>query len=493
MTLDHALLSLNRPERRWFVNPINKKTCFGLIVGNRGFFNPELAADGRRKILALMKELDFEYVILDENETPTGCIETITDARKCAALFRAEYRKIDGIVVLLPNFGDELGVVNAIKDASLNVPILLQASDDEMGKFSVSERRDSFCGKLSVANNFWQYGIPFTDTTTHTCRIDSDVFRADMQRFSSICRVVNGLRNARIGAIGARPAAFQTMRVSEKLLQASGITIVTVDHSAILDTARNMSDDTEAVQAKLKEIGAYGTVPVHVQNEAVLKQAKYSVAVEEWMDENECDASCIQCWTSIQESYGCATCLTMSMMGEKLKPSACEVDIAGSIGMYALTLAGSEPAALLDWNNNYGDDRNMCIGTHCSNYPKSFIGKDVEISELDILGATLGKENCFGAVKGKVAGGDMTYFRVSTDDFNGRIRCYLGEGEFTDDPCDMDGGVAVCRIPELQKLMKYLVKNGFEHHVGMVRGKVADIIEDAVTTYLGWDVYRHEA
>ena len=116
----------------------------------------------------------------------------------------------------------------------------------------------------------------------------------------------------------------------------------------------------------------------------------------------------------------------------------------------------------------------------------------MEISELDILGASLGRENCFGAVKGKVEPGDMTYFRVSTDDFNGKIRCYLGEGEFTDDPCDMDGGIAVCHVPELQKLMKYIVKNGFEHHVGIVRGRVADIIEEAVTTYLGWDLYRHD-
>jgi L-fucose isomerase-like protein len=474
------------------LNPIDKKTCFGLIVGTRGFFNPELAADGRKKILARMKDLDFDYVILDEKETPTGCIETIADAKKCAALFREEYKKIDGIVVLLPNFGDELGVVNAVKESALNVPVLLQASDDDMGKFSVAERRDSFCGKLSVANNFWQYGIPFTDTTTHTCKIDSDAFKSDLERFASICRVVNGLRHARIGSIGARPGAFQTMRVSEKLLQASGVTVITVDHSQILDVARNMDENSEAVQAKLKEIGAYGTIPVRVRNEAVVKQAKYSVAVEDWMAENECDASCIQCWTSIQESYGCATCLTMSMMGEKLKPSACEVDIAGSISMYALTLAGREPAALLDWNNNYGDDRDKCICTHCSNYPKSFIGKPVEISELDILGNTLGRENCFGAVKGKVESGAMTYFRISTDDFNGRNRCYLGEGEFTDDPCDMDGGVAVCHVPGLQKLMKYMVKNGFEHHVGMVRGRVAEIVEEAASTYLGWDVYRHE-
>jgi uncharacterized protein YbjT (DUF2867 family) len=54
------------------------------------------------------------------------------------------------------------------------------------------------------------------------------------ENFASVCRVTNGLRNARIGAIGARPAPFHTMRVSEQLLQASGITVVPVDLSEII-------------------------------------------------------------------------------------------------------------------------------------------------------------------------------------------------------------------------------------------------------------------
>jgi L-fucose isomerase-like protein len=181
------------------------------------------------------------------------------------------------------------------------------------------------------------------------------------------------------------------------------------------------------------------------------------------------------------------------MMGEKLMPSACEVDVAGTISMYALALAANTPSAILDWNNNYAKDRNKVVCTHCSNYPKSFFDNEVEIGSLDILGTVLGQEDTFGAVKGKVAPGEMTYFRISTDDTKGMIKAYLGEGEITDDPYGMDGGIAVCQIPELQKLMNYLVKNGFEHHVGMVRGHVADILEEAIGNYLGWSLYRHES
>ncbi len=469
-----------------------KKITFGLIVGTRGFFNSALAVEGKKDLIKLIEKLGFGYVILPEDATPTGALETLEDAKKCAKLFNEHRDEIDGIIVSLPNFSDELGIVNAINSAKLDVPVLVQACDDDNNKISISERRDAFCGKLSVCNNFYQYGIPFTDTTLHTCKIDSEVFEKDVVRFASVCRVVKGLSNARIGAIGARPAAFQTMRASEKLLQASGITVVPVDMSEILSAAEKVSDDDPELIKKLDEIHEYGNISKSAHKESILKQAKFGIASEKWIHKNDIDASAFQCWTSIQENYGCATCLTMSMLGEDLMPSACEVDIAGAVSMYALTLASGNPAAILDWNNNYGEERNKCSGIHCSNYPKSFINNEIEIASLDVLGASLGEENCFGAVKGKVAAGDFTYFRISTDDVNGKIKAYLGEGKFTDDPYPMDGGVAVCDVNDLQGLMKYLCKNGFEHHVAMARDYVAGIIREATENYLGWDIYEHK-
>jgi L-fucose isomerase-like protein len=183
----------------------------------------------------------------------------------------------------------------------------------------------------------------------------------------------------------------------------------------------------------------------------------------------------------------------MSMMGEKLMPSACEVDVAGAISMYALALAAEAPPALLDWNNNYGREVDKCVCTHCGNFPKSFIGADPEISNLDVIGTVVGQEKCFGAVKGKVKAGPMTYFRLSTDDRAGRIKTYAGEGEFTDDPFGMDGGIAVTKVPRLRQLLGFIAQNGFEHHVAMVRGHYADAVHEAVGRYLGWQSYRHEA
>ncbi|HBE41268.1 MAG TPA: fucose isomerase, partial [Bacteroidales bacterium] len=465
---------------------IQKQITFGLVVGTRGFFNSELAVQGKKDLLALMDRLGYNYVILPSEATPTGAIETVDDARKCAKLFNEKRDEIDGIIVSLPNFGDELGIVNTLSFARLGVPVLVQACDDENDKVSIALRRDAFCGKLSVCNNLYQYGIPFTNTSLHTCKINSEVFEKDIHRFAKVCRVVKGMTNARVGAIGARPAAFQTMRASEKILQANGITVVPVDMSEILGKAGKISDSDPELKKKLDEIRAYGEISSSIAEESIIKQAKFSVASEQWISANDIDAAAFQCWTSIQENFGCATCLTMSMLSEKLLPSACEVDICGTLSMYALALASGNPSALLDWNNNYGEERNKCSGIHCSNYPKSFIKSKIVIESLDVLGASLGKERCFGAVKGRVAAGPFSFFRISTDDLSGSVKAYLGEGMFTDDPYDMDGGVAVCEVNNLQGLMNYLCKNGFEHHVAMGRDHVADILQESVQSYMGW-------
>ncbi|WP_373161545.1 L-fucose/L-arabinose isomerase family protein [Bacteroides uniformis] len=470
-----------------------ERMCFGIIIGTRAYFNSELAKDVRKQLLKTLADEGYDYVILPEDATPTGSssIETREDGLKCAELFRQNRDRIDGIIVSLPNFGFEIGIINAISVADLNVPVLVQACDDENDKVDLDSRRDAFCGKISVCNNLYQYGIPFTDTTLHTYSIYSELLAKDINKFAGICRVVNGLRHARIGAIGARPAGFQTVRASEKLLQKSGITVVPVDLSEILGAARKIEDTDAELLKKLEEIKCYAAVPKEYSDKLVL-QAKFGVAVEHWIEANQIDAVAVQCWDSLEQNYGCAACVTMSMLGEKLLPAACEVDIAGAVSMYALTLAAQGQSALLDWNNNFAEDRNKCVCTHCGNFPKSFVRNDLKLGTLGVLGRTLGKVNTFGAVYGKVTKGDFTFFRISTDDTKGAIKAYLGTGEITDDPYGMDGCIAVTKVNNLQTLMKYICKNGFEHHVAMVRNDVKEILNEAIEDYLGWNLYVHE-
>lgn len=470
---------------------IRRKVTLGVVIGSRAFFSPAPCKAAREDVLAQLAALGIDAVILPYEATANGAVQSVADADLYARHFRAHADRIDGLVICLPNFGDEIAVAELVNRARLNVPILLQASNDEVTKVSVHDRRDAFCGKISVTNNFWQYGVPFTETTHHTCDTWGAEFGRDLDRFARVCRTVRGLRGARIGSIGARTGAFQTMRYSEKLLQAAGITVVTVDLSEMMGAATAIRGDDPALVATLEKVQSYGRIPAHIKPAQIEKQARWTLAVNRWIEENGCDASAIQCWRSLQDNFGCATCLTMSMMGEELMPSACEVDVMGALSMYALALASGAPPAILDWNNNYGHEEDLCVCTHCGNYPKSFIGDTPEVGELDVLGETIGREKCFGAVKGKVKPGPMTYFRLSTDDRRGMVKCYLGEGDFTDDPFGMDGGIAVTRVPELRKLMRFVTQNGFEHHVAMVRGHHADVVAEAVTRYLGWPIYHH--
>jgi L-fucose isomerase-like protein len=467
-----------------------QKTMLGLVIGNRGFFPDHLCETGREEVLRVLAEEGIEAVVLSTGDTSFGSVETLQDAEKCAALFKAHQDEIDGILVTLPNFGDERGVANAIRMSGLNVPVLVQAFPDETGKMTVADRRDSFCGKMSVCNNLRQYGIPFTLTSLHTVAPGSESFRQDLRQFVSTCRVVRGLRGAKVGALGARPAAFITVRYSEKLLERAGISVESLDLSEAFGRATRLADDDARVRVKLDEIKTY--VPTEgIPSEALAKMAKFALVMEDWIKENELVATAVQCWTSMEEFFGVVPCTVMSMLSNTLSPSACETDITGAVGMYAMALASGKPSALLDWNNNYGDDPDKGVIFHCSNLPKAFF-TDIKMDYQAIIAESVGKENTYGTVVGRIKSGPFTYCRVSTDDERGAIRAYLGEGKVTDDTLETFGGYGVIEIPNFQGLLHHICENGFEHHVAANLSQCAAAVREALDKYMGWDVYYHQ-
>ena len=359
-------------------------------------------------------------VVLGPEDSRHGAVESREEARRCAALFREHRDAIDGVIVSLPNFGDERAVADTLRMAELNVPVLVQATPDQPGSMSIECRRDSFCGKMSACNNLAQYGIPYSLTTRHTEAPDSPLFRRDLEWFGAVCRVVNGLRRVRVGAIGARPAAFNTVRYSEKVLERHGISVETIDLSEVFGRIGRMNDDDGAALAKLDAIRRY--VPTtNVPGAALMKMAKLAAVIEQWMRDADVAFSAVQCWTSMEEYFGVVPCTVMSMMSDGLIPSACEVDICGAVGMYALQLASGTPSALLDWNNNYGDDPDKAVCFHCSNLPKSFF-EEVKMDYQAIIAGTVGIANAYGTCVGRVKAAPMTFCRVATDDRQGRIR-----------------------------------------------------------------------
>jgi L-fucose isomerase-like protein len=462
----------------------------GIIIGNRGFFPAHLCEVGRKEILKVLAEEGVEAVTLPLDATKFGAVESLSDARKCAELFKQHREDLDGILVTLPNFGDERAVANTLRWAGLDVPVLIQAFNDMGGKMTIKDRRDSFCGKMSVCNNLRQYGIKHSLTRLHTVDPTNPSFREDLRRFVGTCNIMRKLKHARIGALGARPAAFNTVRYSEKLLEASGISVETLDLSEALGWIRKMNDTDQDVQAKLAEISAYTQVK-GIPKESLLRMSKLGVAIDRWVKDKQLSATAIQCWTALEEFYGVVPCTLMSMMSNNLLPSACETDIAGLVGMYILQAASGTPAALLDWNNNYSTDPNKGVVFHCSNLPKDFF-KAQKMDYQEIIAGTVGKDNTYGTIVGRISPGPFTYCRVSTDDLNGRVAAYYGEGQFTADKLDTFGGYGVIEVPEFQKLLQYICRNGFEHHVAATKASVSAAIDEALVNYLGWQTYYHQ-
>lgn len=454
----------------------------GLIVGSREFFPDELSIEGGDKVVEVLEEQGFT-VKTPFSAEEGNLAETREDSKKYADYFEEEER-IEGIIVTLPNFGDEKAITETFKISDLDVPILVHAFPDELGKMDRSHRRDSFCGKISVCNNLNQAKIPFTNTQLHVEDPESKEFKEDLEKFNGICRIVSGLKDARLGVIGVRPNPFQTVRFSEKILEKEGISVETAGLIDIVNEAKDLDEDDPKVKNVLKEIETKFSTE-NIPEKYVIKTAKLNVVLTDWLEKNNLDTISLQCWPSIEEYYDLAPCGAMSLLSQDLRPAACESDVMGSLSMYALQLASGKPAALVDMNNNYGENRDKFLAFHCSNFPSSFFeGEECELGYHEM------QEN-YGSCSGKIASGPATFFRVSTDDKNGNMRAFVAEGEFTEDEVETFGGYGVAKVENLQSLMDTIVTEGFEHHAAVVRDHVADELEESLEKYLDWEIIRH--
>jgi L-fucose isomerase-like protein len=366
----------------------------------------------------------------------------------------------------------------------------VQAFPDDPQRMDIANRRDSFCGKMSVCNSLRQYGIPFTITGLHTVDPVSADFRSDLRTFVATCHVVRGMRRARIGLLGSRPAAFNTMRFSEKILELEGISVETLDLYEAFGRADRLDSADPAVTARRDALTTYARTQ-GVPDAALDKMARFGLVLERWMHDNELDATAIQCWMSMEEYFGIVPCAVMSMMSHGLLPNACESDVVGALSMLALQLASGTPSALVDWNNNYRDDPDKGVIFHCSNLPVDLFTDQPRMTNHAILAGSTDPGKTYGTLVGRLEAQPFTYCRVSTDDVEGGMVGYVGEGELTSDPLDTFGAFGVIEIPDFQDLLQFICENGFEHHVAISGSRTADALDEAFNKYLDWDVYYH--
>ena len=462
-----------------------KKTTFALFFGNRGFFPESLIAGARRELQARVAQLGYGTLTMPAATTPFGAVESPADGEKYAAWLATKRGQFDGVILCLPNFGDETGAVAALKDAG--VPILIHAYPDEPDKMGFSHRRDAFCGKFSIMDVFGQYSVPFTAFPPHTLHPQTDAFAANVHDFAGVCRVVKGMKHLTVGAVGARTTAFKTVRFDELTLQRHGITCETLDLSTVISAVRSLKDTDRRVKRKADRLRGYTDCSA-LPAESFHTLAKLGVVFDDIIDRLKLDALSIRCWLELETELKVAPCVLLSEINDRRVACACEVDVCNAVAMHALQLASGQPATCLDWNNNYGDDPDKCILFHCGPVPQSLMTGKGKVIDHPMFAKALGAGCGWGPNVGRIAPTPMTFASCKTE--NGKLTFYLGEGDITADTIadDFFGCAGVAHIPALQDVLQRIGYEGYRHHVSLTPGHVGRAVREALTRYLRYDL-----
>ena len=461
-----------------------RKVKVGFIPANRGFFSDKLAARMRAQTVRALKKAGAKVVVPSDKDTKVGCVETRQEAQKVGRMFAQE--RVDGIVVSAVNFGDEQGVGLCVKEAGLDVPILIVGCQEEEVLTPTTPRRDSFCGLLSISEALRQLGRAYSVPETPICYPHDEGFRRTVERFLAVCRVVVGIRNARYGQIGARPDAFWTCRYSEKALQKLGPTVVALDLSEVFGGIERMATDA-AVRAVVRDMKK--TIDCSAVSDGILvKIGKLEVFLKRFVADHGLDALGIQCWTSIQENLGICSCTTMSRLDDRGIPSACEADILGTLSMHALQLASGGPSCLADWNNVHNEDPELVNCWHCGVFPTSWAKARPRMGCQEIIAGTTGRDRAMGVVEFVMRDGPVTLCRVGQDN-DGKHKAAIIEGCVEPNRAETFGSYGWVRIPGIQRFYKNVLLRHFPHHVAMSRSQVGNVLWEALGNYLGLEVF----
>jgi len=461
-----------------------KKMTFALCFGNRGFMPGELILGARDDMVKAVTAAGYNYIMMEEAATRFGAVETRDEGRLYARWLKEHEGEYDGVIFSMPIFVDENGAAEALRDAG--VPILLQAYPDEIGKMDFQHRRDAYCGKFSVTDVFGQYGIPFTVMKPHVVHPLTEKFAENLRDFAAVCRVVNGMKRFTIGCIGARTTAFKTTRFDEIAMQKYGITVESFDLSELVFKVQKKADDDAAVLARIERLRSYTNFS-GVPSANMITLAKISVVIDEYIDTYHLDAITLRCWNEMEEILRVCPCVLLSELNDRGMVASCEIDLCSAITMRAMNLASEQPTAVLDWNNNYGDDENKVILFHCGPVAQSLMTAKGTVTEHKMF-AKNDPGSGWGSNEGRIKEMPITISNCQTKD--GKLIVYLSEGRFTNDPIEDTffgcGGVA--EIDDLQNKLLKLARGGFKHHTAIGMGHMKKILSEAFTEYLHYDL-----
>lgn len=460
-------------------------TTFALFYGNRAFMPDEVIDEARPELQKAVTDAGFQYIEMDTSLTSHGACETVEEGKKFAKFLKEREGEYDGVIACLANFSDESAAAAALKDCT--VPILIQACPDEIGRMDFAGRRDAFCGKLAITDLLAQYGVKFSLTKSHVVKLTGEEFQKELRKFGAVCRIVKGLKNLTVVAVGARTSAFKTMRFDEIAAQKYGITIETVDLSDFFLRMRAVDHDSEEFRKKMQAYTDYAHFD-HVPEKALDNMIRAGIAADQLAKEFGTDCMTIRCWDEFQKEMQISVCSVIGELNDRGIITACELDLANAICMKALSSASQEPSMCLDFNNNYGDDKNKCILFHCGPICNTYMTGKGEIIEHKMFRKTMGPDVSWGVDQGRIRAMPFTFASAKTAD--GDIWAYAGRGRFTDDPIEdgFFGTGGVAEIKGLQKKMRIIAENCFRHHVSVTEGAWKGALLEAFRKYIGFRI-----
>ena len=456
---------------------------FALYFGNRGFFPGESIAAARKDMIKAVENAGFEYICMNEDLTRYGAVETIKEGAMYAKFLEEHKGEYDGVIVCLPNFGDENGASVALKDVT--VPVLVQAYPDELDKMDFAHRRDAFCGKIAMCNVLRQLKIPYTLTSKMCEHPLSKEFAEDLRLFAGTCRAVKGLKQFNVGAIGARTTAFKTVRCDEIAMANHRVNIETIDLSYVFRKMENVNaeklEEKKKVYAALSDFGTY-------PSEKLENISKLGVVIDELIEEYDLQAVAVRCWDELEKTYGIAPCLILGELNERGIAAACELDLNNAVMMRALYLAANCPVMLLDVNNNYMDAENKCIFFHCGPVPQALMEERGHIEEHLMFRKSYGEGTGVGINKGKIIRGNVTIGSFKTED--GNMCSFVAEGELTDDYVGdgFFGCGVVFKKDHIEDMLHYMCEEGYRHHVAITKGNWGSAVAEAFAKYLSYRI-----
>jgi L-fucose isomerase-like protein len=313
----------------------------------------------------------------------------------------------------------------------------------------------------------------------------SDKFQENLRDFAAICRVVNGMKRFNLGCIGARTTAFKTVRFDEIALQKYGINVESFDLSELFAKVKDKKNDDPAVSAKIQRLKNYSDFSL-VPKENMYTLAKVSVVIDQYIKEYRLDALALRCWNEMETYLRICPCVLLSELNDRGIVASCEIDVCSAVTMRAMSLASQGATAVLDWNNNYGEDENKVILFHCGPVAQSLMTGRGTVTEHKMF-AKSDPGSGWGSNEGRIKPMPITISNCQTKD--GKIIVYVSEGKITEDVIEREffGCAGVAKIDDLQNKLIKLVRGGFKHHTSICEGHYKEVLKEAFTTYLNYD------